>query len=236
MRSASGRAGSTARSAARPRHRRSPRARARPRRACRRAGPRTPAAGAGRPSTTRAWRGAGRAPPRSRAPGSPSRSMRSTVELVNVSNTSWLAKPSSSSARGRSCSMNEPVAAKFLRSMICDSSSARYAGSACDRRMRSTSNPCVLESSAAPSTGSLARCSTARCASSHAGGSMMCESASCIGRVAYATSRTIRRPVHGRRCSQGCSSMTLRAPILRSPRPYLTCPEVAHGTAGDRPP
>ena len=53
------------------------------------------------------------------------------AELVNVSNTSWLANPSRSSARGPVVSMNEPVAMKFLRSRICDSSSARYSGSAC---------------------------------------------------------------------------------------------------------
>ena len=41
--------------------------------------------------------------------------------------------------------------------------------------------------------GAVARYSAARCGSSHAGGSMMCESASCIGLVAYAMRETIRR-------------------------------------------
>ena len=35
--------------------------------------------------------------------------------MWNVLNTSWLAKPSRSRARGRSSETNEPVAAKFLR-------------------------------------------------------------------------------------------------------------------------
>ena len=49
---------------------------------------------------------------------SPSRSKRSACGLVNVSNTSWLAKPSRSSAAARSSFRNEPVARKFLRSVI----------------------------------------------------------------------------------------------------------------------
>ena len=143
--------------------------------------------------------------------GSPARSMRNTCELVNVSNTSWLAKPRRSNARGRSSSMNDPVAAKFFRSMICAASSARYSGSACARRMRSTSNACVLGAFAAPRTGKRARRSSARWPSSHAGGSMMCESASCMGRVAYAMSQKIRRNPASRAGSAkpGCARVWL---------------------------
>ena len=46
--------------------------------------------------------------------------------LWNVLNTSWLAKPSRSRARGRSSATNEPVAAKFLRAMISAASAPRY--------------------------------------------------------------------------------------------------------------
>ena len=58
-------------------------------------------------------------------------------ELWNVLNTSWLENPSRSSARGRSAAMNDPVAAKFFRAMISDSSSARYSADACLAASRS---------------------------------------------------------------------------------------------------
>ncbi len=63
---------------------------------------------------------------------SPECSQSRSRRLWNVLNTSWLAKPSRSSARGRSSATNAPVAAKFLRSMI-SSASVAICSSECSR-------------------------------------------------------------------------------------------------------
>ena len=75
-------------------------------------------AAAGRPRRTRSCRGCARARRRSARSRSPPCSQSCRRRLWNVLNTSWLEKPSRSSARGRSSARNEPVAAKFLRFMI----------------------------------------------------------------------------------------------------------------------
>ena len=116
--SASGRAGRPTRPAAPCSPSRSPprpsRARARSRRAARS----RPRAAGGRPSRSRPWRGCVRAPGRRRSRGRRRARRASRYWLRNVLKTSWLEKPSRSSARGRSSLTNEPIALQFLRSMI----------------------------------------------------------------------------------------------------------------------
>ena len=74
-----------------------------------------------------------RATPYARSMSLPCSQLRSR-RLWNVLNTSWLATPMRSRARGRSSAMNDPVAAKFLRSMISAASTARYSSDAVLRR------------------------------------------------------------------------------------------------------
>ena len=96
------------------------------------------AAAAGPPSRTRPCPGCGRGPRRTASSRSPPCSQSRSRRLWNVLNTSWLEKPSRSSARGRSSAMNEPVAAKFLR--LHDLARPRRPGSrrsACVARSRS---------------------------------------------------------------------------------------------------
>ena len=103
-------------------------------------------------------------------------------ELVNVSNTSWLAKPSRSSACGRSSLRNEPVAEKFLRKhdlrrVVGAVLGVAVAGALLvdpPRRGLVADAPYVRE----PLTlrGSRYGCS-------QSGSSMMWESASCMGRA-----------------------------------------------------
>ena len=111
--------------AARPRPARQRPCRRRPPSRSRPAARRPSAAAGRRPSRTRPWPGCGRG--RRRRPGRGRRRARagSRALLWNVLNTNWLAKPSRSSAAGRSSAMNDPVASQFLRFMISSASSAR---------------------------------------------------------------------------------------------------------------